>query len=299
MSKFRHGDIDPSSADVNDDVGNFSGNTNLLSLLEVLGTFFDDNNIPLGDILSHAFQIYKVTGTPTATRFDLAQVTGGPAVPGTTIPNGSQFVVLTGAVKGRRDLITVYTSPEVRHADSFTPAVDDLVLLTLSPGKIGDSGDAPIELDAGTGDTVFAALKFIQQVLTGTLVRSGQIAPPVEVAITDNNNAAETTKLTVGTGKIEIIAFILRATGVNAGAVSFEIRGGPSGTTTVQIIDPAVAILADLNAIGKQVAFAGGGVVLDVGEVITFQGDAGGDGAASTLEGDVIYRALVDGADLS
>ena len=93
--------------------------------------------------------------------------------------------------------------------------------------------------------------------------------------------------------RVVLDCVILESTGANAGAVDFTVKA--KGLT---LIAPADATLANLNADGEQVAWEGA-LGLDVGDTVTWEGDAAGSGAASTLRLVIGYHAETEGGMLS
>ena len=119
----------------------------------------------------------------------------------------------------------------------------------------------------------------------------------LDVAVTEANNVGVTAKATA-TGKVWLAGCVLYSTGANVGGVSYRVDAATS--QRVLLISSADALLANLNASGKQVAWDAGseGCVLQTGETVVLRGDAAGDTSAMTLRLALLWQGI-DGGTLA
>ena len=146
------------------DLGDFSSQTNLQSLLAYLGELPDDANAPIGSILG--YQLYTSASSGAGT-FTLTQVTGGPApVAADDIYNSMWFVPLSGARAMERIAVADYdgTTKVVTHTGG---TIGDSTPLLLLWDKIGSPWDAVATGWGTTTGTVHSVIRLIGQSYLG------------------------------------------------------------------------------------------------------------------------------------
>jgi hypothetical protein len=243
-----------------------------------------DENLSLSHLLFSALGVYKIAAAPapTGTTFTIEPASGGPIPTISTMLDGQQMVMLSGATEGRYDLIQVYLNGNVTHASTFTPAAGDLVSIGTAPGKIGDSSDEPFQLTGGVaGHSLFNAVRWTHEFLTRTH-RGTDIAAA---------NGADTVAATADTADCLINGFIVYANGAQTGDLTeLAVMAGPG---KVQTLIPAANLQqADLDAEGKAVSVDLGraGYLLKVGETIVIE-HVGTGAAPLSVDWVVTYTA--------
>ena len=182
----------------------------------------------------------------------------------------SELGTVIGVVDGIVDKLLV----RLPDTATYGPAGDQ-ANAALGQSALGTRLGTPVGADFSAD---IAALKAETVLIKADTTAALALVPqPVNAAVTEANNVGATIKATA-TGRVQVKKVYLYSTGANAGGVSYIVKGAAG---QVELIAAATATQAALSAAGKCVESTIG-CILETGQTITVEGNAGGDAAPMT-----------------